>query len=135
MNKNNIWGIVIALIVGLLVGWYGYSMTDKGSMDAMDTVTDNGSATGTSGSGTTGTQAGSANAGGTTSSYVAYTGKVTTEKQYVQLMVANQQAAIAMSQQVLALNPRNEIATLAKNVISSEASQLKQLKDWLASWK
>jgi uncharacterized protein (DUF305 family) len=135
MNKNNnVWWIIAALIIGFAVGWAVYGR-DGGSMDT-DGTGANGTTTLQDGSNSNPT--GSSASGGSAasvSSYAPYTGKVSSDKQYVQLMIANQQAAIVMSQQVLSLNPRSEIATLAKNVISTESSQLKTLKDWLASWK
>lgn len=138
MNKNNnVWWIVLALIIGFAVGWMVYGRDGVDTIATGVTQNENGTTGGSangSTNGTTATQSGSTS-GTSVSSYAPYTGKVASDKQYVQLMIANQQAAITMSQQVLSLNPRSEIATLAKNVISSESSQLKTLKDWLASWK
>lgn len=61
--------------------------------------------------------------------------KVTSEKQYVQDMIMHHDAAVQMSQEVLALNPRPEIKKLANDIISAQTSEIKMMQEWLASWK
>lgn len=61
---------------------------------------------------------------------------ITSERQFLKEMVAHHEAAILMSKQVLAL-PGNhgEVTSLAKNIISSQTTEIKMMKDWIAAWK
>ena len=55
--------------------------------------------------------------------------KITSEKQFVEEMVLHHQAAVTMSQQLLALNPRSDIGSLAKNIINTQSTEIKIMKD------
>ncbi len=60
---------------------------------------------------------------------------VTSEKQFVEDMIEHHEAAVTMAEQVLTLNPRNEVKKLAEDIISAQTSEIKMMKDWLISWK
>jgi uncharacterized protein (DUF305 family) len=61
--------------------------------------------------------------------------KITSEKQFVQQMKLHHEAAVLMAQQVLALSPRADIKDLAQDIVSSQSTEIKVMKDWLATWK
>lgn len=62
-------------------------------------------------------------------------GDVTSEKQFVSEMVKHHEAAVMMARQVLTLSPRAEIKKLADDIIYTQTTEIKIMRDWLASWK
>ncbi len=61
---------------------------------------------------------------------------VTSEKQFLRDMKLHHEAAVTMSQQVLKLPTiRPEVTQLAKNIIATQTTEIKMIKDWMAAWK
>lgn len=63
-------------------------------------------------------------------------GRITSEKQFLYNMKAHHEAAVAMAQQVLlvpSIHP--EVKTLAKNIIDTQSTEIKALRDYIAAWK
>lgn len=60
---------------------------------------------------------------------------ITSEKQFLQEMITHHEAAVTMSTQALTLRLHPEVATLAKNIISAQTTEIKMMKDWLIRFK
>lgn len=64
------------------------------------------------------------------------TPKITSEKQFLQLMKSHHETDILMATQMVLLPTMHpETKTLAKNIINEQNTELKMLRDWLAAWK
>jgi hypothetical protein len=65
------------------------------------------------------------------------TPKVTSEKQFLQLMKTHHEVDILMATQMTLLTTyaHPETKTLAKNIINQQNTELKMIRDWLAAWK
>ena len=62
--------------------------------------------------------------------------KITSEKQFLQLMKSHHETDILMATQMVLLPVSHpETKTLAKNIINEQNTELKMLRDWLAAWK
>lgn len=70
----------------------------------------------------------------TTGSGSYVTNKITTEKQFVEAMKLHHESAVLMANQALALSLHPEVKTLVKNIISTQTTEIKMMKDWLAAW-
>lgn len=53
------------------------------------------------------------------------------DSEYVKGMIAHHQGAVDMANQVLTLNPREEIQTLAESIVSTQQAEIELLKGWL----
>lgn len=63
-------------------------------------------------------------------------GKVTSEKQFLEEMVAHHQSAVEMAKQVLGITSIHpEVKKLADDIIASQGTEIKMMKDWMAAWK
>jgi uncharacterized protein (DUF305 family) len=63
-------------------------------------------------------------------------GKITSEKQFLYNMKAHHEAAVVMAQQVLLIpSIHPEVKTLAKNIIDSQSTEIKAMRDYIAAWK
>jgi uncharacterized protein (DUF305 family) len=60
---------------------------------------------------------------------------VTNEKQFLEEMITHHEAAVTMSEQVLKLNPREEVKKLANDIMTSQTAEIQMMKEWLANWK
>lgn len=81
----------------------------------------------------TSTKKSGSNSTGATNPYMMR--KVTTEKQFVADMLLHHQAAVTMANQALLLSLRPDIRDMAKDIISSQTTEIKIMKDWIAAWK
>jgi uncharacterized protein (DUF305 family) len=69
-------------------------------------------------------------------SYAYSTAKITSEKQFLQIMKSHHETDVLMATQMLILKPTHpEVVTLANNIISTQNTELKLIRDWLNAWK
>lgn len=62
--------------------------------------------------------------------------KITSERQFLKEMKLHHEIAVAMAQQVLLLPTiRPEVRDLVKDIISTQTTEIKMMKDWIAAWK
>ena len=62
--------------------------------------------------------------------------KVTSEKQFLKEMKLHHEAAVTMAQQVLAVpSIRPEVRDLAKDIIATQTTEIKMMRDWITAWK
>ncbi len=125
LHKVNFWNLFIGIAIGIGVGVYLLNAFVPNANQLVTMYHLNKNAEDTH------TEAPHAQASG--NPYVM--AKITSEKQFVQQMKLHHEAAVLMAQQVIALNPRADILTLAKNIVSTQSTEIKIMKDWLASWK
>lgn len=59
---------------------------------------------------------------------------VDSDKQFLQEMITHHEDAVRMSQHVLTLNPREDVKTLANDIISSQSDEIRMMKKWLEEW-
>ncbi|MDQ2680216.1 MAG: DUF305 domain-containing protein [Candidatus Eremiobacteraeota bacterium] len=57
-----------------------------------------------------------------------------TDRDFMMMMIAHHQSAIDMAKVELQYGHHNQLKTLARNVISSQARELSQMRAWLRSW-
>ncbi len=57
--------------------------------------------------------------------------EVTSEQQFLKDMTLHHEAAVIMAEQVLKLNPREEVRALANAIIDTQAKEIVQMKNWL----
>lgn len=70
----------------------------------------------------------------TTNPYIM--GKVTSEKQFLYNMKAHHEAALVMAQQVLLIPTIHpEVKTLAKNIIDTQTTEIRSMRDYISAWK
>ena len=53
------------------------------------------------------------------------------DKTYIRSMIEHHKGAVQMAQKVLAISTKDEIKTLAQNIVSNQNMEIKQLSDWL----
>ena len=69
-------------------------------------------------------------------SYSCASVKISSEKQFLEQIKSHHDLEISVASQALSLKSIHpEVKTFAKNIISTEATELKMIKDWLAAWK
>lgn len=62
--------------------------------------------------------------------------KITSEKQFLKEMMLHHESAIIMAQQVLLIKGiRPEVKALANTIISTQTTEIRMMKDWIAAWK
>ena len=62
--------------------------------------------------------------------------KITSEKQFLKEMKLHHEAAVTMAQQVLAVpSIRPEVRDLAKDIIATQTTEIKMMRDWITAWK
>ncbi len=129
--KVNFWNLFIGIAIGAGVGMYmftllvpsGLDMIRLYNMEKESQATGNVSFDGATGASTM---------NHATNPYIM--GKITSEKQFVQQMKLHHEAAIVMANQALQITLRPEVKTLANNIVSTQTTEVKMMKDWLASW-
>ena len=57
--------------------------------------------------------------------------EVKSEEQFLRDMVLHHEAAVMMAEQVLRLNPSEEVRKLASSIIEAQAKEITQMKSWL----
>ncbi len=57
--------------------------------------------------------------------------EVKSEQQFLKDMILHHEAAVIMAEQLLKLNPREEVKALAKEIIDTQANEITQMKSWL----
>lgn len=57
--------------------------------------------------------------------------EVKSEEQFLRDMILHHEAAVLMAEQVLKLNPREEVRRLANAIIEAQAKEIAQMKGWL----
>lgn len=63
-------------------------------------------------------------------------GQVTTEKQFLEEMIAHHEAAVLMAKQVLALpSLHRDVENLANAIISAQTEEITKMKVWMKEWK
>lgn len=59
---------------------------------------------------------------------------IVSEKQFVEDMVSHHEAAVTMAQEMLALNPRDEVRKVANDIIRTQSGEIEMMKGWLKDW-
>lgn len=57
------------------------------------------------------------------------------DKDFVKQMIPHHEMAIMMAQTMLRTSSRNEMKTLAQNIIDSQTMEVEQMRSWLTTWK
>ncbi len=57
------------------------------------------------------------------------------DKEFVQQMIPHHEMAIMMAQMMLRTTSRNEMKTLAQNIIDAQTMEVEQMRSWLTTWE
>jgi len=56
------------------------------------------------------------------------------DKEFIEQMIPHHQMAVMMAQMVLQASDRDEIRTLAQNIITSQNREITQMREWYKQW-
>lgn len=56
------------------------------------------------------------------------------DRMFLRMMIAHHASAITMADAVSASSPREEVATLADNIIAAQSKEIGEMQDWRAKW-
>ena len=56
------------------------------------------------------------------------------DKEFIEQMIPHHQMAVMMAQMVLQSSDRDEIRTLARNIITSQNREINQMREWYRQW-
>ena len=62
-------------------------------------------------------------------------GGINSEEQFLKVMIFHQEIAVKIAEQVLTLNPSENIKNLAGNIISLQSEEIRLMKEWLSKSK
>lgn len=56
------------------------------------------------------------------------------DKEFIEQMIPHHQMAVMMAQMILQASDRDEIRTLAQNIITSQSREITQMREWHKQW-
>lgn len=56
------------------------------------------------------------------------------DKEFIEQMIPHHQMAVMMAQMMLQASDRDEIRTLAQNIITSQSREITQMREWHKQW-
>ncbi|MEN9338162.1 MAG: hypothetical protein RIQ41_476 [Candidatus Parcubacteria bacterium] len=60
--------------------------------------------------------------------------EVTTDKEFVEQMIAHHEEGVRMAQHVLTLNPKETVKKLANDIIALQSDEIRMMKELLKNW-
>ncbi len=56
------------------------------------------------------------------------------DQRFLQAMISHHEGAVDMAEEALEMSEREEIRTLANNIIATQTAEIEQMRAWLAEW-